>query len=236
MSLVDNIEAYGVNGLNGNGPWTAGGDFSVQAGVTKTGNRAIMADIDSDSADAGFAAEGDGKQVFYFRTDEDGTTNPPATYGETNLREGVNTKIALKFQGGDILIYGAAAGWDTLIAGHAVNTWIKIEIQWRTSDNKVRFFIDDNLEQDWMASRGLAWTNIDTIRLGVSTVAGAKSYWDDFSDPNAPTFDAILKRWTGAAWVKALLKRWSGAAWKDQDDEQLKYYDGAAWKDVDAGG
>jgi len=49
-------------------------------------------------------------------------------------------------------------------------------------------------------------------------------------------FDAVLKRWTGAAWVKALLKRWTGAAWNDQDDEQLKYYDGADWKDVDASG
>jgi len=51
-----------------------------------------------------------------------------------------------------------------------------------------------------------------------------------------PPFDAILKRYTGAAFEKAKLKRYDGATFKGQADEQLKYYDGATFKTIDAGG
>jgi hypothetical protein len=54
---------------------------------------------------------------------------------------------------------------------------------------------------------------------------------DDFWEPSGgPTYYGILKRWTGAAWVKAKLlvrvggsfllyplKRWTGAAWVEVD-------------------
>jgi hypothetical protein len=47
------------------------------------------------------------------------------------------------------------------------------------------------------------------------------------------TYDGILKRWTGAAWVKAKLKRWDGGAWVAA---KLMRWTGAAWVEVDATG
>ena len=53
--------------------------------------------------------------------------------------------------------------------------------------------------------------------------------------PPAPpgTYYGILKRWSGAAWVKAALKRWAGAAWIAA---ALKRWTGTEWVLVDTTG
>jgi len=57
---------------------------------------------------------------------------------------------------------------------------------------------------------------------------------DDFFEASAgPTYYGILKRWTGAAWVKAALKRWTGATWVAAT---LKRWTGTEWVLVDATG
>jgi hypothetical protein len=57
---------------------------------------------------------------------------------------------------------------------------------------------------------------------------------DDFFEADAgPTYYGILKRWTGAAWVKATLKRWTGATWAAA---VLKRWTGTAWVQVDTTG
>jgi hypothetical protein len=57
---------------------------------------------------------------------------------------------------------------------------------------------------------------------------------DDFFEASAgPTYFGILKRWTGAAWIKEPLKRWTGSAWIAAT---LKRWTGTAWVTVDATG
>jgi hypothetical protein len=57
---------------------------------------------------------------------------------------------------------------------------------------------------------------------------------DDFFEASAgPTYYGILKRWTGAAWVKEPLKRWTGSTWVAAT---LKRWTGTAWVAVDATG
>jgi hypothetical protein len=47
------------------------------------------------------------------------------------------------------------------------------------------------------------------------------------------SYYGILKRWTGAAWVKAKLMRYNGATWVAA---ALKKWSGAAWQLVDTTG
>jgi hypothetical protein len=57
---------------------------------------------------------------------------------------------------------------------------------------------------------------------------------DDFFEAGTgPTYYGILKRWTGASWVKEPLKRWTGAAWVAAT---LKRWTGSAWVLVDTTG
>ena len=57
--------------------------------------------------------------------------------------------------------------------------------------------------------------------------------WFFGTESGGPTYYGILKRWTGAAWIKEPLRRWTGAAWVAA---VLKRWDGAAWKLVDTTG
>lgn len=54
-----------------------------------------------------------------------------------------------------------------------------------------------------------------------------------FDDGGGPTYSGVLKRWTGAAWVKAKLMVRVGGAWVAKP---LRRWTGSAWVDVDATG
>lgn len=62
---------------------------------------------------------------------------------------------------------------------------------------------------------------------GSTTKTIAETYFE------VPPAFAILKVWTGAAWVQKVLKRWSGTAWVATT---LKVYSGGAWQSVDSDG
>lgn len=59
--------------------------------------------------------------------------------------------------------------------------------------------------------------------------------WTDwwFDSGSGPTYDAIIKRWTGATWVKAKLMAYVGGSWVAKP---LKVFLGGSWKTVDATG
>jgi len=54
-----------------------------------------------------------------------------------------------------------------------------------------------------------------------------------FGISGGTTYFGILKRWTGAAWVKAKLKTYLAGSWQTKP---LKRWDGSAWKLVDTTG
>jgi hypothetical protein len=53
------------------------------------------------------------------------------------------------------------------------------------------------------------------------------------SPSGGPTYYGILKRWTGAAWVKELLKVYLAGSWQTKP---LKFWDGSQWRLVDTTG
>lgn len=94
-----------------------------------------------------------------------------------------------------------------------------------------RRFPSDDLESDlpeWGA------VNIDGQAF-VRTGVGARA-WDimeDFWEFVAGGYSGVLKRWTGASWIKEPLKRWTGAAWVPA---VLKRWTGTEWVQVDTTG
>jgi len=48
-----------------------------------------------------------------------------------------------------------------------------------------------------------------------------------------PTYYGILKRWTGAAWIKEPLKTWLASSWQSKP---LKRWTGVAWVTIDTTG
>lgn len=92
------------------------------------------------------------------------------------------------------------------------------------------------LRSAWAFRRGNL-ISTDSVRRQVvqpPNTAGA-AVWTDwwFDSGSGPTYDAILKRWTGAAWVKAKLLTWTGSAWVAK---ALKAWSGTGWLTVDVTG
>ena len=58
-----------------------------------------------------------------------------------------------------------------------------------------------------------------------------KTFWGN--SQISAVYGAILKRWTGAAWVKEPLKVYVGGSWQTKP---LKVYKGGEWKLVDITG
>lgn len=60
---------------------------------------------------------------------------------------------------------------------------------------------------------------------------GAGTFDIALSSGGGPVFFGVLKRWDGAAWVRAQMMTYNGATWTAAS---LKRWDGAAWVQVDA--
>ena len=78
---------------------------------------------------------------------------------------------------------------------------------------------------------GLSGTRVDGFLIDDESALGSfgGTRYDAFLVEEAP-YLGILKRWTGAAWVKTKIQARVGEAWVEP---ALKYYDGADWLDVD---
>jgi hypothetical protein len=71
-----------------------------------------------------------------------------------------------------------------------------------------------------------------TAATGTADVRMIQRRFPDIVTAGAVTYYGILKRWTGATWVKAKLMVYTGS-WKAK---KLYCWDGADWKEVDATG
>lgn len=54
-----------------------------------------------------------------------------------------------------------------------------------------------------------------------------------FPSVGGVTYYGILKRWTGAAWIKEPLKTYLAGSWQSKP---LKRWDGSQWKEIDTTG
>ena len=182
-TLIDNFDSYTVGDLDGQGSWSGSLNWDVltaefQSSPNSAGNTTGGAgDISKD-----MTATGTGNQVFYMRSSALvlGVTNHNVRFFEgatflffVSLNEGGGSP-------GDIILEGSGS---TIITTWVVNTWYKIEVEWKTSDDTVRARVDDGTWTAFVAVAA-AFTNVDKVTLR-ATALGGSFYVDSFSDPNA---------------------------------------------------
>ena len=184
-SLEDNFDLYNDGDLNGQGSWSGNAAFDVQGVTVQAGAKAVKATAAGVYIEKTFTADPDGNQVFYIRS------NATDELSHTRLYAGaVHVLSLVMFADATIALgHGDGGGGDTnttILDPYSANQWYKIEIEWRTSDNKVRARVDDGTWTDWVTAHSdAAFTDMTKVRLSV--YGGAREhYWDEFGEPAAP--------------------------------------------------
>lgn len=181
MAITDNFESYSDGDLNGQGSWSGSTYFDVQSSVTKTGSKAvsvgtIAANTIAKAFPSGVAS---GTQAFYIRS-----TGTHATDAVTfRLTEGGTRKIIFGMLNGNF-VYHNGAGYQT-ISAYSINTWYAITIEWRSSDKKARYKINDTWT-DWFVGIENFTTSIGGVLLFSSADTSQTTYFDDLSETITP--------------------------------------------------
>jgi len=197
-SLVDNFDSYNNGDLNGQGSWSGDAEWDVQGTVVQAGAKAIQCATHAKVIAKSFTAEGDGNQVFYGRSS---AINAGATNHQFRIQEGDTILAYILFnETGGGTMYLQDGDGSVSLGSWSAGSWVKVEVEWRTSDNTVRARINDGT---WTAYRNTyaAFTNVDKISLSNADGTGSTFYVDSFSDPNASqtytkthTINSFLKK------------------------------------------
>lgn len=183
-SLTDNLDLYSTGDINGQDSWVGPTDWHVVTDYAQSGANSVNRAEDIEGAVdlyKIFTEETDGKQVYYWYST---TTTDYLTVFMCDGPDIAVIATTLRTLDGSFQYY--IPGQYVVLYEYAQDTWYKIEIQWRSSDRKVRYIINDTLaDSGWVAPRQNTWVAIDRINLETNSGGGMATYVDSFSDPNA---------------------------------------------------
>jgi hypothetical protein len=188
--LTDNFNSYNDGNLPGQGSWINylnGNYFDVQGSVVFEGAKAVYATgvIDSVVTKAGTALA-DGRQTVYFRsTGRAGWATgvyqcfriTKGLWGSPNLDVRLNKDGTWQYYNGTSLITGPGT-W-------AEDTWNSLEFEWRSSDKKARYRINQGTWTSWDSFTGSAsFANFDYVGVNWWNTAGGTGglYIDYFAE------------------------------------------------------
>lgn len=188
-TFVENFDSYTAGDLTGQGGWSGSTGWDVVTSqFVSSPNAAAGSGATTTDIDKTFTGVGTGNQVFYMRSDTlaVGVTNHAVRFSEGTtflfgifLNEGGGSP-------GDIVLNGSAA---VTVATWVIDTWYKIEVEWKTSDNTVRARVNDGT---WTAFQSTAatFTNVDTVKMRATALSGVL-FVDSFLDATpAPAVNA----------------------------------------------
>ncbi len=189
----DNFESYSVGNLAGQGDWNGASknkeDYQVQSGTTYSGSRAVYVKA---SGGGGFnyshilkvgTETSTGSVIFYYYPIA-GTSN------DIMLRSSTPTTIVQFHVTADNLQYLNSSGAPVSLVEGWTRQWYKVEIDWRSSDNTVKYKITPGMADwsSWVAQRNAG--NPDRILLECESFVDdpiASFYLDDISGDSTPT-------------------------------------------------
>jgi len=179
-SLVENFDSYNDGDLNGQGGWSGDTLYDVQGTVVQAGTKAVKCAGGAGSGSIGksFSPEASGNQIFYMRS-----TNPTPRQAVV-FYEDDNQLIHVLFYNGNI-VFDGGSGKTTIKSSVSINTWYKIEVEWRESDGYFRGRVNDGNWTDWVSPLN-TYTSVNKIRLVTYSGTTYDIFVDSFSDPNAP--------------------------------------------------
>lgn len=168
----DNFNSYVDGNLGGQGGWIGGlSETVIQDSTVFEGAKAVNMHRSLSGTTAiqkSGALINDGKITIYIRRHIGGTTNPAFNIF---LKEGTNSKIEFK-TGGINFRYWNGSSYVNFGPSFLSDTWFALQIQWRSSDHKARYRINDGSFTDWQV--GLAdWSlGLDTVKINLGNGAG----------------------------------------------------------------
>ena len=177
----DDFNSYDDGDLNGQGDWSANAIWDVQGTIVKEGAKAVKAtngnwyEMSKDGT-----ARTDGRITFYVRAAQ--------TDAHLNclLRQvgAADFAMSLYFNGDGNIQYKDDVGYHTIQA-YSADQWYEVEVEWRSSDHKLRYRIDEGDWTDWKAT-WLNWTTgFDRVWI---TQYGTGTFYVDYiaENPYAP--------------------------------------------------
>lgn len=185
----DNFNSYTDGDLNGQGGWSGDVVFDIQGVTVKEGAKAVSCagtGLPNNIIKVGTSVATGTITVFMRRSViNDG-------YSAFILHEGITSVLAvILWDTGHIQNYNGTDWYDIYSPGtYVVNQWYQIQIEWRISDKKFRFNVDNGGWSAWdygyQGATGWA-VGIDKVRLTVYGQTIATSYWDYIAEyPYSP--------------------------------------------------
>ncbi len=173
--FTDNFNSYTNGAIGGQGGWTgASGYTSVVDSPVFEGAKAVSfyePYPGSYNIEKTGTLTNDGRITMYVRGIIGGTTHPVFVI---KLKEGATDMIsAVAYTGFGFYHYDGDTGtYATINQSMGSDTWYAVQIEWRSSDHKARYRIDNGNFTDW--HKGLAdWSGgLDTVNIGLSDGAG----------------------------------------------------------------
>lgn len=179
--LEEDFEGYSLGDLNGQGSWSGSAIFDVIDTLPKIGSQSVSSyNTGGDqSIEKTGTLETDGVIGMYMRKDTVGGTTPAFDI----MASSTMVSRIVAFDGGNWKFLATGSTWvDTGITCEA-DTWYWTEIEWESTEGKIRVQIDDNGWSSWYYPYGLLGTGIDTIKLWAFLYAGgAETIYFDYID------------------------------------------------------
>jgi hypothetical protein len=171
--FTDNFNSYSDGDLNGQGSWTkVSGLVSVQGTTVKEGAKGVSVSGVAQYKKTGTSLN-DGRLTVYVKSTG---TGPAKSQRQLDFFESGTFKFCLGLD-----VYNSAdwgyysSGWH-MLGYYTANAWCCWEVEWRSSDHKVRYRLDGGTWTSWVSPVG-SWTSgIDGF--AIENIGTETAYWD----------------------------------------------------------
>lgn len=184
--VTDNFNSYTDGDINGQGSWTANGNFDVQGAITKEGNKAIKANdvapVQSTYCTKIGTLQSAGTQGVYVMRD--------AANGwfDVQFIEGATTATVISFNTFNNITLRTVGAVDTVIQAYAQRTWYWVELEWRGTGatSEVRVKINDSAWSIWYEPNNDWTAGLDTFEIYNQSQTSGVSYFDYVAENPLP--------------------------------------------------
>lgn len=178
--LTDNFNSYNNGDLDGQGSWFGDTAFDVQGTVVKEGAKAVaVTAISSLSVLKQGSQIATGRITAYLRNNSTNGANAKSYFA---LQETINSvRVYTQIHGQNFDYY--SGGWVTHESGLAYDTWHCVEIEWRDSDKKTRYRVNEGTWSSWVVSYSTFSSYLDYVQLNATPVSGTITcYFDHIAE------------------------------------------------------
>ncbi len=173
--LTEDFNSYNDGDLNGQGGWTAASQFDIQGDDVYEGAKAVKATLASGNnvnASKTGTETADGSASIYVKV-----SNVSYNYLLFFLRTSTTDVYGIRFYLTNIQ-YKTGGSYVTFKSGAAADIWYNLQVEWRNSDYKARYRVDDGEWTDWFI--GESSNSPSVVVLTAHAPGGAVNMFYDY--------------------------------------------------------